>query len=567
MTKIEKYEELMKETGWRVTPLKGKVPVLPNWQRGCEEKRPFNKAEYQNGRNAGICCGPANRIIVLDVDDVSKFKAMMEEKGWNLPTTRIHETGSGLLHFILAYPNNGHKYGCTSVKDPDGEIDPVSGKVKTVFDIKGLGGQVVAPGSIHPETGKPYTVKQVAPIASCPQWMLNLVIRDEPRKAQKDAEPGGNVTLEGLQIPYAVKRLIEEGEVKGKRSEAIMSVLNALTKVNLTDQAIIDTFEKYRIGEKYKEVGRTREKWLLKQVDKCRQGGPAGPGLDVSARVRGFLLDGHGGAFKVSELKRELGLNDKQYTVARNCIRRMVERGEIEKHGHTLGCYRVVDKKKTCIDWDATEAKASDIVLPAGLHEVATIRDGDMIDYAAYKNHAKSAFAIETVRLNLDRFKIHFHITEYAGRMKQRLTDFGVDLHHPNLFCYQIEKSDYIPDKIESGEGVLNVIDHLPNLDNFYLVGKTQDEIHRGLDGALCVITHQKKNPDDLDAIGGSFWTITPTLAVTLFWDDAMTYPGRMLIRKGKEPGNGRNSITNLALRYSLSRGCQFEYDASGWKF
>jgi len=291
-------------------------------------------------------------------------------------------------------------------------------------------------------------------------------------------------------------------------------------------------------------------------------------GVDVSARVRQFLVDEfNGGVFKLGDLRRDLNLNDRQYALARQCVKRMVASGEIEKHGHQLGCYRVVDKKKTSIDWDATEAKPSPLILPAGLHDVATIREGDMVAVAAYKNHAKSAFAIQTVKLNLDRFKVHFHITEYAARMKQRLLDFGVDLHHPNFFAYQIEKSDYIPDKIESGPGVLNVIDHLPNLDNFYLVGKTQDEIHRGLDGALCVITHQKKKPEDLDAIGGSFWTITPTLAVTLFMDDEMAYPGRMLIRKGKEPGNGRNNITNLSSRYSLSSGCQYEYDPSGWKF
>ena len=293
--------------------------------------------------------------------------------------------------------------------------------------------------------------------------------------------------------------------------------------------------------------------------------GRKGVSMDVSANVREYLLDGHGGAFKVSDLKRELALNDKQYAVARNCVSRMVKQGELEKHGHALGCYRVVDTKKSVIDWDATEAKASDILLPAELHEVATIREGDMVAVAGYKNHAKSAFAIETVKLNLDRFLVHFHITEYAARMKQRLLDFGVDLHHPNLFCYQIEKSDYIPDKIEPGEGALNVIDHLPNLDNFYLVGKTQDEIHRTLDGGLCVITHQKKNADDLDAIGGSFWTITPTLAVTLFMEELSAYPGRMLIRKGKEPGNGHSNITGLNIRYELASGCRYRFAATGW--
>ena len=165
MDRIEAYGKLSKETGWGLIPLHGKKPFENAWQQWCEKKRPLNPNDYKNGSNAGIPGGPANGVIVLDIDDLEKFKTMMKERGWNLPTTRIHETGRGLPHFVYEYPKNGHEYGCTSVKDPDGEVDPASGKVKTVFDIKGLGGQVVAPGSIHPDTGKPYTVKQVAPIA------------------------------------------------------------------------------------------------------------------------------------------------------------------------------------------------------------------------------------------------------------------------------------------------------------------------------------------------------------------------------------------------------------------
>jgi hypothetical protein len=149
--------------------------------------------------------------------------------------------------------------------------------------------------------------------------------------------------------------------------------------------------------------------------------------------------------------------------------------------------------------------------------------------------------------------------------MKRRLIDFSIDLEHPNFNAYQIDRSDYIPDKIEPGEGVLNVIDHFPNLDNFYLVGKHQDEIHRVLDGALCLITHQKKNPEDLDAIGGSFWTITPTLAVTLL-PDGNNQVMQIKIRKNKEPGERIYNANNMTLKYKLKRGCAFEYNENGWK-
>ena len=267
--------------------------------------------------------------------------------------------------------------------------------------------------------------------------------------------------------------------------------------------------------------------------------------------MRTYLIDEFdGGVFKISELRRELGLNDKTYALARQCVQRMANQGLIQKHGHQLGLYRVVDTKKNQIDWAATEATASKLILPGGLHEVATIRAGDMIAFAGFKNHNKTGIAIEIVRLNLDNFKVHFFITEYQARMKRRLLDFGIDLNHPNFNAYQIERSDYIPDKIESGPGVLNVIDHFPNLDNFYLIGKYQDEIHRALNGALCIVTHQKKDENSIDALGGSFWRITPTLAISLFWDDMREYQGRMKIIKAKEPGQGRFNANGQAIRY-----------------
>jgi hypothetical protein len=243
----------------------------------------------------------------------------------------------------------------------------------------------------------------------------------------------------------------------------------------------------------------------------------------------------------------------------------MADAGILQKHGYQLGSYRVVDRKKKAIDFDATKAEASQIILPGRLHEVVTIRDGDMVCVAGYKNQNKTALAVEIARLNLDLFNIHFFVTEYPARMKQRLIDFGINYNHPNFHAYPVEKSDYIPDKIEPGRGVLNIIDHYPNVDNFYLVGKVQDEVHKALNGAICIITHQKLREKDLDAIGGSFWTITPTLAVTLFYEEGEEYRNRMLIRKGKEPAAGKREATGLNLRYKLIDGCRFEYDPQGW--
>ncbi len=269
MSKIEEFEQLHKQTGWGLIPLIGKRPIEKDWQRWCESKRPFNKNEFRNGKNAGIPCGPANGILVIDVDDIEKFNSWLDEKKFELPVTRVHMTGSGKPHYIYEYPIDGNVYGNRSFKDPGGEIDPVTKKVKSVFDIRGLGGQIVAPGSIHPATQKEYAVRHDVDIAPAPGWLLKLAIQDataEPIEGSEGAKNG----LEGLNLPYPIKRLIEQGESNGKRSEAIMSVLNALVKANASDTTIIGIFEAYPIGQKYLEKGNSKEKWLLDQIKKVR---------------------------------------------------------------------------------------------------------------------------------------------------------------------------------------------------------------------------------------------------------------------------------------------------------
>ena len=48
---------------------KYKGPVENGWQRWCREKRPFDQANFSTDR-AGIACGPASGVLVLDVDRV-----------------------------------------------------------------------------------------------------------------------------------------------------------------------------------------------------------------------------------------------------------------------------------------------------------------------------------------------------------------------------------------------------------------------------------------------------------------------------------------------------------------
>ena len=151
-------------------PLDGILPSEKEWTKWCIMKRPFHLDDFI-GKNAGIACGPASGILVLDIDHLELFANMIKEKGWKLPLTMCVKTGDGGKHFYFNYPNNGRNYGNKGIKIPD----PNNPEKKiNVFNIRGNGDYVLAKGSIHPKTGKTYDEEMAISIAEPPDWILEL---------------------------------------------------------------------------------------------------------------------------------------------------------------------------------------------------------------------------------------------------------------------------------------------------------------------------------------------------------------------------------------------------------
>ena len=73
--------------------------------------------------------------------------------------------------------------------------------------------------------------------------------------------------LDSLRVSEKVKKLITEGKPKGKRSEAIRTVLRGLIKAGLNDAQIFAISESHPIGEKCKEKGKT---WFQGEIDRAR---------------------------------------------------------------------------------------------------------------------------------------------------------------------------------------------------------------------------------------------------------------------------------------------------------
>lgn len=143
--------------GYFIFPVVDKTPVVKQWPipdtdtvrspeeddyRGCTRNADTIRAMWRQHPDAtpAISCGPS-RVVVLDADSKhdgpSKLRAWFEENGIDISQFPTTHTRSGGLHVFI--PNDTLRHGCSG------------GIFKAQFgtDVKGIGGQVVAPGAIR----------------------------------------------------------------------------------------------------------------------------------------------------------------------------------------------------------------------------------------------------------------------------------------------------------------------------------------------------------------------------------------------------------------------------------
>jgi hypothetical protein len=162
--------------------------------------------------NIGIATGTASRVFVVDIDglDAEAALARMENSNTGLPPTVEALTGKGR-----------HLY----FKHPDIPINNSASKVAPGIDVRGTGGYVIAPPSLHP-SGRRYTwsVDSAAAFADAPQWLLDKI-----------APPTGPA---GKKSPADWLPLIEAGVGEGRRDVTLTSFAGYLFR-HRVDPAIV----------------------------------------------------------------------------------------------------------------------------------------------------------------------------------------------------------------------------------------------------------------------------------------------------------------------------------------
>ncbi len=195
--------------GWSVIPVlpRQKRPLIP-W--GPHQHTRAGEAQIREWHarwpdaNVGIVTGAVSSLIVLDVDPLRGGDASLRElerTHGGLPRTVEALTGGGGRHVYFAHPG-------ALVRNQVG--------LAPGLDLRGDGGFVVAPPSVHP-SGRGYAWQpthgpEQAPLAPAPSWLLALVGRRE--------RPG--------HPPAHWRRLVREGVGEGERNSSIASLAGHL---------------------------------------------------------------------------------------------------------------------------------------------------------------------------------------------------------------------------------------------------------------------------------------------------------------------------------------------------
>ena len=190
--------------GWSVIPIevRGKRPLLAWLEFQHRIAAPSEIASWFQkwpDANVGIVTGQISQILVVDVDAQHggiESLADMERAHGALPRTNEVHTGGGGRHLYFAYP-------------PMRLHNRVG--IRPGIDLRGEGGYVVAPPSVHPSGGRyrwlPDQGPQDLPTAPLPAWFF---------EATRIAAQGGHPLRHW-------RRIAREGVTEGQRNTILAS--------------------------------------------------------------------------------------------------------------------------------------------------------------------------------------------------------------------------------------------------------------------------------------------------------------------------------------------------------
>ena len=147
----------------------------------------------------------------------------------------------------------------------------------------------------------------------------------------------------------------------------------------------------------------------------------------LSEQVNEWIV-GASGWWNTKTLDQELHIISQSDKGNRRIIlHRLTEQQVIERHPKMNGIYRRIENEAPVIDWETADTTSTvSLSWPFELENYALIYPKNEIVIAGAPNAGKTAFLLNFIKMNMDRYKIHYYSSEMGGEeLKLRLSKFG----------------------------------------------------------------------------------------------------------------------------------------------
>jgi len=285
----------LRECGFSVFPLqsRSKKPI-GSWKEyqtapaQVAQCNAWDNAYRYSSYNIGIATGSVSNCFVLDIDGEQGRETLSQlvAQYGALPNTPTVKTGKG-KHYYFRYPA-GYEVRNLAGRSVHGEVLPG-------IDVRGDGGYVVAPPSIHPN-GATYewiVTPWQASLTDAPAWLLDLLaVRDMPAPVL-DYNSAQNAPLAPSYLEKALTGELEtlRSATEGHRNDTLNKAafnLGQLVVAGLDEERVTSalTSSARSIGLDDAEIAVTLESGLAAGKVNPRQPGAAKHAVAAGADIR-----------------------------------------------------------------------------------------------------------------------------------------------------------------------------------------------------------------------------------------------------------------------------------------
>ncbi|NIM03312.1 hypothetical protein GTN66_04075, partial [bacterium] len=136
---------------------------------------------------------------------------------------------------------------------------------------------------------------------------------------------------------------------------------------------------------------------------------------NLSAEIREYVLSSPG-LIMSRDVQGCLGLSSREgQKLVWYVLNEMVKEGLVERVQERHGCYRTIDRECEKIDYVNAPEETVDISLPFEIEKKVEIMPGNIIVVAGEVNAGKTAFLLNIIRDNMEKFEIHYFSSEMGG--------------------------------------------------------------------------------------------------------------------------------------------------------